>query len=119
MVDLVLQGARKDTAGPQRHRLSVSVQSLHDDAFRTGDLPLDAGHAQAPFHAHHHLAFPPDDLRVDERDRNAGFVGGGNVDHDDAPADAHLGRRQPDAFGLVHGIEHISDKFPVPVHPLS
>ncbi len=36
----------------------------------------------------------------------------GYIGHQQALVHVHLGRRQPDAGGLVHGLEHVVDQLP-------
>ena len=88
--------------------VAVAVQCLDADTLRALDVLVEAGHREAAFL--HLLQILGQRLQfgVDEHPWFGLVLG--DVDHDDTLMDVDLGRRQPDAGGVVHGLEHVVDK---------
>ena len=54
-----------------------------------------------------HLVARPDNLGIDEAQRLGLGVLCGAVGNEDAAGDANLNRRETDAGGVVHGLQHV------------
>ena len=88
-----------------RFALIVQVFELHQ--CRAFDLVVILGDREAALFIGQGLFRRPDDLGVHEETRRFGLVLARQV-HDDHPlGDADLDRGEADAWGLVHGLQHV------------
>src|SRR6185437_4182556 len=104
MVDLVLQTPREQVVGVHLERFPVAILRPDDHAHRALDVSVNVGNRQAAFFAFL-LAFGVDDLGIDHDERI--LV---DVDHGQAFGASHLRRRETDALGGVHRLEHVVDQ---------
>ena len=74
---------------------------------RALDVVVVLGHRQAAFLIGVQLLRDPGDLGVDDEQRRLLLALAGEVERDDALGDADLDRRQSDAGGVVHGLQHV------------
>ena len=110
MVHLVLQAVGKQSVGFQRLLLAVTVLIFGADARRALYIFPDVGHRQAAFLEGCQFFRRPQDRGIDEGARIPLAVLLVEIHDDDALGDADLHGGQPDAVGLVHGLQHIVDQ---------
>src|SRR5574343_1710992 len=107
VVHLVLDAHGQQAIGLDVLLFAFAVQGLDFHGAGAFNAVVDAGHRQAAFVAPHaHLA-GPGDLGVDQHQGLDALFG--HIDHDQALVHIDLRGGQADAFGLVHGLEHVVD----------
>src|ERR1022692_1472971 len=106
VVGFVQKGARQQVFAGLFEELTLGVLRAHRYALGTLDLLAERGNAQATFFAFL-LAFHAHNFRIDEHQLVRRILGVGYVDDGDLAGEPDLRRRQPDALGGVHGLEHV------------
>ena len=121
MVDLVLGGAGEQASALENNFLSLEVLGADGDFCRAADIGIDFRDAEAPFRGDL-FTFGVANLRIDEHQRHQCFqllgfavdeqlrrpVGDvADIDDGEQEGPADLLRGQPEAFGGVHGLEHV------------
>jgi hypothetical protein len=103
----VLDARGEQALGLDLDRLAVAVQALYTDVRGALDRFVDPRHRQA---ALVHLLMPGcvGDHRVDQADRGCTVFA--DIHYDQTLADIDLDRRESDAGGVVHGLEHVVDE---------
>ncbi len=104
----MLDAVGQQAVGLQLVGLAVAIQRLEVHAQGAGDLGIVLGDRQAPLL--HRLALLADrgDLGVDQHQGAGAVVADVHDDHPTVHVD--LGRRQADAAGVVHGLQHVVDQ---------
>ncbi len=115
VVDLVLDHAGVQAAGLALDRPAVGCQAPIADPGMARHDPAQTRDRKAAFEAELQGLVERLELGVDQGDRGAvrGVVPGlGVEEQDQSHRLVDLGRRQPDAVGIAHGLEHVTDQAP-------
>ena len=97
----------QQAVGGQLLLAAIAVQVAHGDGVGAGDVGEDPGDRQAALLVDL-LALAGQDLRVHEHQRLVLALA--DVDDHEPVVGVDLGRRQADARGGVHGLEHVVDQ---------
>jgi hypothetical protein len=118
VVYLVLSDAGEETVDFFGMLLPVLVPPVEYDSVGTKHILMDIGHAETAFVEVFLFAFELKNLRVDENMHVGGvaigvglLVIGAHTDGYQADGEVHLRGGETHAVGVVHGLEHIVDKF--------
>ncbi|MNT39871.1 hypothetical protein D3C72_1761540 [compost metagenome] len=106
----MLQAGRQQAIGLDDLLLAVAVEVLDGDLRRTLHFGVIVRNGEAAFLIDRELIGRSDDLRVDEDARGLLVPFLGDVEHQHALRHADLDGGEPDARGVVHGLEHIVGK---------
>ena len=108
VIAFVLNAHRQQAFGNQLEGLAVTVEGLDFDFLRAIDVFVEARHRQAAFLILLNFVGQGLELGVDKHQRF--ILVFGQVHHHQALVYIHLGGRQADAGGVVHGCKHIVDQ---------
>ena len=124
VIDLVLRGAREQSCAVKNQFLAVEAGGANGHLFRTADLGVDVGDAQATFRGDL-LAFGLAELGIKQDQRHGrvdverlaidkqlrGPLGGGDIDDGEHQRVADLLRGQANSVLGVHGLNHVGGEF--------
>ena len=105
----MLDTDRREALGIEFKRLPVAPEGAHAHRRCAPDLVVNARQRQAAF-LYAVLPVAAEDLRVDEYLRLV--MAGTDIDNQQPFVHVDLSRRKPDAFGRIHGLDHVIGQLP-------